>query len=503
MSRLARLTKLAEAYKVHIADTPVCQGHSAPSEFVESWVHDRPSLSLVHGPRGGGKSYLSAFATHVDSIRYDGHDTKILGGSEAQSQQIYSGLKDFRVCDALGGYEPIHTFNTAHATYTTGSEVSYIAASSRSVRGPHVPTLRLDEVDEMESEIREASIGMCMQLGGVPPSISMTSTWHKLSGPMSELVERGAAGEFPMFTFCAFEVLERCPEERSGTHLENCPACPLMKWCHSDIGNHPSRVPKAKRSNGHYTIDSLIQKTKAVGLRVFESDYLCLRPKAAAVWFTAFDETVHVTPKAAYDPRRPYHVSIDCGVHTGAVWFQIDKDHTGRPRSVNVFAEYFDIDSGPEANARALIKKSETLCGVGRQSARVSCDAASKQRTAGGRIVYGEYERAGLRGRNGLETWPMGTGYRKADGLLIIETLLRSAGGTVGITIHPDCKGLIRAFQSYKRKIVRNQLMDEPEDPQHPHEEYVDSLAGGLKTELPDGRAPEPQFKQVRAGQLI
>ena len=106
---------------------------------------------------------------------------------------------------------------------------------------------------------------------------------------------RGRSGAFPVDTYCVFEVLERCPEERSGPNLENCPECPLVPWCHSDRDAHPSGLPKAKRSAGHYTIDSLIQKVKAVSLRVFESDYLCLRPRAAGVWFTMFDEASHVT----------------------------------------------------------------------------------------------------------------------------------------------------------------------------------------------------------------
>src|SRR5262249_46286783 len=144
-------------------------------------------------------------------------------------------------------------------------------------------------------------------------------------------IDRGREGAFPVDTCCAFEVLERCPEERSGPHLENCPQCPLVSWCHSDRDTHPSGLPKAKRSAGHYTIDSLIQKVKAVSLRVFESDYLCLRPRAAGVWFSMFDEPSHVSANAEFAP----------GVHTGAIWFQAVPRLDGRGHRVNVFADYF------------------------------------------------------------------------------------------------------------------------------------------------------------------
>jgi hypothetical protein len=175
----------------------------------------------------------------------------------------------------------------------------------------------------------------------------------------------------------------------------------------------------------------------------------------------------------------------------------------GRGIIVNVFADHYDFDSGPEANAAKIMKQTETLCGIGVNRIRVSVDPAGRQKNAGGRIVAAEYERAGLRGRNGLESWPLGKGFRKGDGLAIIEALMRSAGGTVNLTIHPRCRGLIAAFQSYRRKSIRGQWLDEPEDPQHPHEEYIDCLAGGLKLEKPEGRVPEPQFRNVKASRFF
>ena len=304
---------------------------------------------------------------------------------------------------------------------------------------------------------------------------------------------------FPVDTFCVFEVLERCPDERSGPGLEHCPQCPIVRWCHADIDAHASGLPKAKRSNGHYTIDSLVQKVKGVSERVFESDYLCLRPKAAGVWFTTFDESVHVTEDAEYESFRPIHVAVDSGVHTGAVWFQV------RPRyddgySVNVFADYFAEGLSAETNARAILAVSSTRCGVSMPyNARISTDPAGNARTAIGPTVRGEYERAGLKGRNGLEGWP---NTKKVDGLQLLEALLQSADGSVSLTIHPRCRSLILALQSYTRAKRGTQWMDYAEDPQHPHEDLVDPLVGGLKLEFPEGRTPPPLLARVHAGSI-
>jgi hypothetical protein len=339
-------------------------------------------------------------------------------------------------------------------------------------------------------------MGMAMEVRGCKASVLMTSTWHRVAGPMAELMERGQNGAFPVDTFCIFEALEHCPQERSGPNLEKCPECPLVRWCHSDRDSHPSGLPKAKRSTGHYTIDSLIQKVKVVSPRVFESDYLCLRPKAAGVWFTTFDETQNIQSTAEYDPWYPVHLSIDPGVHTGAVWFQVRPRLDGQGYKVNVFADYFAEGLSAETNGQEIREKTRELCGIGMGRLRVSMDPSGNARTAVGPTVRGEYERAGVLGKNRLESWPAG---KKSDGLQLVEALLRSADGTVNLMIHPRCRRLITAFQCYARAKLSSQWMDYAADPQHPHEDLVDPLAGGLKLEFPEGRTPPPAFRTVHA----
>ncbi len=422
----------------------------------------------------------------------------------AQSEQTYGAIKE-AIQDGCGpkkwsDYHAGFRFLKNEIHYANGSHVSILAASSTSVRGPHVSSLKLDEVDEIDPDIRESAMGMAMEIRGCKPSVLMTSTWHRVDGPMSELIDRGRAGGFPVDTYCVFEVLERCPEERSGPLLENCPGCPLLDWCHSDRDSDPSGRPKAKRSNGHYTIDSLIQKVKGVSLRVFESDYLCLRPSAAGIWFTVFDEPSHVNTNSEYNPGLPVHLAIDPGVHTGAIWFQHRQRLDGRGHVVTIFADYFAEGISAETNAQSIRERCRELCGVGTQKVRVSMDPAGSARTAVGPTVRGEYERAGLLGRYGLETWPVSP---KADGLQLVEALLRSADGTINLMIHPRCRRLITALQSYARARRAGQWMDYPEDPQHPHEDLIDPLCGGLKLEFPAGRAPQPELRSLAAGRAV
>lgn len=445
---------------------------------------------------------MSAIDTHITSRFNPRHGTQILGGSLAQSLQIYRALKEFVVEGGgpMGGDRAaIERLTKQHVIYENGSQVSILAASSKSVQGPHDPSLKLDEVDEIDDELRQQAMGMAMERRGSITSVLMTSTWHKVAGPMAELMARGRAGAFPVDSYCVFEVLERCPDELSGPHLDLCPSCPLVRWCHSDLGTHPSGIPKAKRSRGHYKIRDLIQKVHAVSPRVFGSDYLCLEPVAAGVWFTTFDPTLHVKLDAEYDPRLPFHLSVDSGVHTGAVWFQLRPRRDGRGTHVNVFADYFAEGVAAESNAVAIVRQSESQCGVGLGRHRVSTDPSGNARTAIGPTVRGEYLRAGLQGRNGLESWGAG---KKSVGLNLVEALLLSADGTVSLAIHPRCRKLIQAFQLYARAKRANQWMDYPLDPQEPHfsEDMIDPLCGALKLEFPEGRTPPPNLRTIHGG---
>lgn len=486
-ARRRKVKRLAEGFGVAVASASVCPGHSAPLDFLTEWVYDRPPISMVHGPRGGGKSYLAALATHIDSINHDLHGTKILGGSLAQSQQIYAALSEFDRHRA--GY--LRSYTKTSASYFTGSDVSILAASATSVRGPHVPALRLDEVDEIDGDIRDAASGMCMARNGVSPSVSMTSTWHNVAGPMQGLKERAAdpKGGFPWHTFCVFEILERCPDSRSGPNLEYCPACPLVKWCHEGGG-----VPKAKRSAGHYTIASVIQKLALVSPRVFESDYLCRGARAAGLWFTSFDESRHVTPAAEYNPGWPVIVSIDSGVFTGAVAFQVAADHLGNCH-INVFADFLSEGASAEGNAQAIVEILRERCN-GRID-RALTDPSSASRNAVGPVVTGEYLRAGLKDAAGrLDHWPNYGGSVRAS-LDLLEALLLSADGTVSLTIHPRCRALIQAFQNFRRAKVGGQWQNYPRKDDHPFEDLIDPLRSGLLAIFPEGRKPPPKYRHV------
>ena len=210
------------------------------------------------------------------------------------------------------------------------------------------------------------------------------------------------------------------------------------------------------------------------------------------LWFDGFSAEQHVTDAAEYDPDLPVMLPIDSGVYTGAVAFQRRPMPDG-PDLITVFFDYLSEGLSARVNAEAIRAGLAGRNGVKRKP-KVTTDPAGGARNPIGPTVMAEYEAVGLK----AEPWPGGS---VADGLALIEGLLTPVGTTPRLLIHPRCKHLITAMANYRRKKRAGQMTDQPEDPQHPHEDLVDALRGGLREEFPDGLKKATAFKRRTIGQ--
>ncbi len=476
--------------RLKLAIHPTCREHQSPYQIIQYKFKHKPATSIVHGPRGGGKSMAAALLSHVNCRWSDGYRVKILGGSKQQSAQVYEALADHVMAGNKGHDDkaPIQKLMRETALYKNGSSISILAASSRSARGPHAPHLILDEVEEQDPDVMAGAVGIVQEYAekGFKPMIEMLSTYHKIGGLMDQKMEQARDNNTPIFKFCIFEVMERCPDEFSGPRLENCPQCPLFAPCWADKLNDKNLRPKAKQSNGHYTLATVLQKMSNVSPRVFDADYLCLGPRAEGTWFVNYSDTENVDAALAeYDPRFPVHVPIDYGVRTGAVFFQVKKVFRDGvlEEDVCIFADYFGESKTPAENAMALRGVALEYCNGNMQ--RISMDSAANTRTPVGVTGRNEYYIAGFH-----KVTPWAKVRSRKNNLDIIDTFVKTADGRRHLFVHPRCTGTRRAFMQYRRAKVGGVWLDEPQDPQHPEEEYIDSLAGGLNVVYPHGRQP-------------
>ena len=190
----------------------VCPDHVAPFEAVEhAYFAREPNYAVWYASRGSSKSLALAVLGLTKTFIADA-DCTILGGSSMQSQNVRNHMsRMLRYKNA-----PLYALKRDIATVIeTHSDkmIQPLPASQTSVRGPHPPLQLLDEIDEMDWDIYEASMGQAMeQLNTrgelIGEYIVASSTWQNPEGTMTRVIEQAREKGMPVFTWCWRELLQ-------------------------------------------------------------------------------------------------------------------------------------------------------------------------------------------------------------------------------------------------------------------------------------------------------
>ena len=184
-----------------------------------------------------------------------------------------------------------------------------------------------------------------------------------------------------------------------------------------------------------------------------------------------------------YDSQgRNFSLSREKFLLLGGVWLAFME---GEPTQRSYRHAAFAVGEAVLAKGRELF---------GRDAEFAWTDPAGKAQNPIGPTVLEEYARAGLR----LDPWPVKT---VLDGLAKVESLVSLDPPL--LTIHPRCTRLIGAFSNYRRARRQGQWIDRPEDPQHPHEDVLDALRGGLRLCYPQGRVPAATLPRISARRVF
>lgn len=197
----------AHVLMVKIPNPAVCANHKSPLDALWDAYADEEYFLIWHAMRGSGKTLLLAVLAYLESVFKPYCGTTILGGSLEQSQkaiaysdQLWQRPGVPRQLLVGGG--------VAGRGYKlkNGSWVAALAASQKSVRGPHPQRLRLDEVDEMAPEIFDASLGQPKANYSIPDQIVASSTLHHPFGMMADLIDTREERDAKLYQWCVEEV---------------------------------------------------------------------------------------------------------------------------------------------------------------------------------------------------------------------------------------------------------------------------------------------------------
>jgi len=189
------------AFGVKLPDVQVCPNHSTPWQaFCDAYFARYPVI-VIKASRGfGGKSFMLALLSLVEALTLKA-DVSLLGGSGAQSKIILEHMAKFWNYKNAPRNLLVSDIQQ-EMRFAWGNKVRALMASQTSVRGPHNPRLRCDEIDEMDIRILDAALGQPMSTDAVPAQTILSSTHQNADGTMTEILRRAAVNGYKVHEWC-------------------------------------------------------------------------------------------------------------------------------------------------------------------------------------------------------------------------------------------------------------------------------------------------------------
>lgn len=397
---------------LRLPPSSLCPGHCSPFEYLRRAYFEPAADLIVWAPRGGGKTRLGAAATLLDLLHKPHCQIRILGGSLDQSQKMWEYLQ--ADLDSLPDALAPALRKARRVEMSSGAKAAILTQSQRAVRGLRIQKLRCDEVELFDPDIWQAAQLTTRSLPSIKGAIEALSTWHVPGGLMQQLIEKARAAATPVVQWCLLDVLQKCEPDRP------CNGCPLWEECGG----------RAKNAGGFIPIDDAINMKHRVSLETWQAEMLCQRPSTRGAVFPGFDPDLHVREQS---PSGQFWLALDFGFRSPFACLWICRGDDG---AAYVLDEYLQ-------DGQLLVNHLDTIESRPWPKTRLlACDPAGNgvnDQTAISNVQL-------LRQRGYIIKTRKS---RIIDGLEHIRAALRPAAGQPSLHIHPRCKRLIAALQSY------------------------------------------------------
>jgi hypothetical protein len=193
---------------VRIPDVKVCEKCTTPWRAFSDAFFARSPVTVWKAARGfGGKSFLLALLGLTEAVLLKA-DVAVLGGSGEQAKRVHEYMGQWWALDSAPHGVLASEPSAMQTRLASGNTIRALMASSRSVRGPHEPRLRIDEVDELDVLILNAALGQPMSRNGVEAQTVLSSTHQYADGTMTEVLTRASANGWPVYRWCYRETME-------------------------------------------------------------------------------------------------------------------------------------------------------------------------------------------------------------------------------------------------------------------------------------------------------
>lgn len=308
----------------------ICVNKNNPNRIKE--------LLFVAG-RGSGKTLGMAIA-ELMILLHDKRDVVHVGAIQNQAERCYAYQKNFLYnrrlkhlvmpSDTPEENRILEKANMSKSIFNIGSDkvtIEVLPCTLKACNGPHVPLVVVDEIDTVSGEGIKAFAEINGMLDTRPGKEALRvgiSTRKTRYGLMNAQIENADAEGRTVRRWTAFEFMERCSDERSGTDKVNlwvnqdkmevlteedyakkdrvkqkdytmhegftgCVKCPIFSICLTDAKKQTSTSPMLKNID----ID-LIQKVKSGGADWALAQLMNLKPSVEGIIYREYDDKVHL-----------------------------------------------------------------------------------------------------------------------------------------------------------------------------------------------------------------
>ena len=330
---------------IDVPRVAVCEGHSAPFDFLADLYFERSDASLAVANRGGAKTFMVAVLHWLNARFKPGIESCTFGAIEAQSFRAYAHLKNW-VFDEKGNRRPeIISSLMRETVFTNGSKIEVLGSTPEAVNGPHPQIAHADEIELMRddtwNESRNMTISKKIKDGRLMnPQDIATSTRKGPSGRVQLLIdeiEKAIAEGFKpprqLYIWCIKETASQqkncqiaCPELseedrcgcdkiRKGEWEDGSPRL-LRDVCNGDF--HKSR--------GWQPYSDIVKQFTENDRTTFEVQQLCSKPEMRHHYVPTWRDDRHLIRNFEPDPANgPIFLSVDWGgTNPHAVnWYQL------------------------------------------------------------------------------------------------------------------------------------------------------------------------------------
>ena len=168
---------------MHFGRTAVCPGHSAPLDVFWDMYSQQFRHAFIRANRSGGKTKGIAFTEHM-MMHHRQFSIAHMGGSEAQANRgrdyFHAEVSVEPWSDMVATSEPGQTKVQFH----NGGKIEWLPSTEKQASGPHPELSILDEMDEVDYNVRERFV---KTPSGPRAMMIEASTWYGQEGTISRV----------------------------------------------------------------------------------------------------------------------------------------------------------------------------------------------------------------------------------------------------------------------------------------------------------------------------